>query len=72
MYSRPISDNGEILGRNVFSYQARPLTFSPTTREMAPASSGTPKKTSTEVTIAPKEKVAEVVSRPSQEGRTCR
>src|SRR5699024_208018 len=70
--SNPYNDQGPILGRKVFSYQARPLAFSPKVRVKKPASSGMPKKTSTETTIAPIENSAEVVSSPSQEGRAWR
>src|SRR5699024_12450889 len=70
--SNPYNDHGPILGTKVSSYQVRPLAFSPKVRVKKPASNGMPKKTSTETTIAPMENSAEVVSKPSQEGRAWR
>src|SRR5699024_11242367 len=70
--NNPKSDHVPILGRNVFSYQSRPLAFSPKVRVKKPASNGMPKNTSTETTIAPMENSADVVARPNQEGRACK
>ena len=72
VYSRPMSASGEIAGRKEFSYQSRPFAFSPKIREKAPASRGIPRNTSTEETIDQNEKLAEVVLRFNQEGRTWR
>ena len=72
VYSRPSNASGEIAGRKVSSYQARPLVFSPMSRESTPANNGMPRKTSTEVAMDQKENSAEVVASPSQEGRIWR
>ena len=70
--SRPYSAHGPIFGRNVSSYHSRPFARSPSTRVRKPASSGMPRNTSTDSTIAHTENSADTVSRPSQPGRICR
>ncbi|CAM5310443.1 hypothetical protein SHIRM173S_13324 [Streptomyces hirsutus] len=45
--SRPYSPQGPIFGRKPFSYRSRPIFFSPMRRVRKPASSGTPRKTTT-------------------------
>src|SRR5699024_3579600 len=72
VYSSPTSANGEIAGKYFCSYHSRPLIFSPSTLDSTPASSGTPKKTSTEVMMAQNENSAATDCRPSHDGRTCR
>src|SRR5699024_10915288 len=66
------SDHGPILGRNLCSYQSRPLALSPNVRVKKPASNGMPNNTSTDTTIAPMENSADVVSRPNVEGSACK
>ena len=70
--SRPYSAHGPSFGRNLPSYHSRPLALSPSVRVRNPASSGMPRKTSTDAAIAQTENSALVVGRPSQPGSSCR
>ncbi|CPU61769.1 Uncharacterised protein [Mycobacteroides abscessus] len=70
--SSPDNAQGPITGRNRSSYQARPRARSPTRREANPATSGTPRNTSTLSAICPTDTSRLWVSRPSHAGSTVR
>jgi hypothetical protein len=50
--SRPYSANGPMRGRNRVSYHSRPRARSPMVRVRNPASSGMPRKISTDLAIS--------------------
>ncbi len=68
----PSRANGPMRGRNTPSYQARPRARSPYRRVRYPATSGTPRKTTTDHAMAATENCTLVVAKPSQPGSTCR
>ncbi len=57
-------------GRNVCSYHSVPLRASPIARVKNPASSGMPKKMSTDLAMAQIDTCRAAVSRPNQPGST--
>ncbi|SKS13709.1 Uncharacterised protein [Mycobacteroides abscessus subsp. abscessus] len=70
MNSRPYKAHGPIAGRNFDSYQSRPLVRSPIRRDRYPASSGMPRKISTDLAICHGEVLISVCGRCSQPGST--
>ena len=68
--SRPYSAQGATLGMNFVSYQSRPRRFSPMRRDRKPASSGMPRKMSTDRAMSHVDASMPVCSRPSHPGRT--